>query len=907
MLNLGVLGFTSPWILGALLTLPVLWWLLRITPPAAKLIRFPAIRLLIGVRVPDETPATSPLWLVLLRLLAAALLIVALAHPLLAPNKALTGQGPLVLVIDDGWASARDWPARQDALRQFIDQADRENRTVILVPTAPRMDGRPPAASGQLRPSEARIIAAAITPKPWPTNRALALAAIQSLGFQGPVSTIWLNDGLGDGAAVPLAETLQRRGNLRILTPDAQELPLLLRTPDSRQSKLTITVSRAATGGATPSTLRILAADGRLLALESVSFPAGDLETTIMIDLPLELRNEIARFELENQSTAASVILTDERWRRRPVGLVSAQRTDNNPSLLSETYYLERGLAPFNEVTTGTLETLLQRPLAVIAIPDGATIDEAQAKQLRGWAMKGGMVLRFAGPRLAQNKTDNLAPTPLRRGGRTLGGAMLWTKPAQLAPFGPDSPFANLTVPADVTVSKQVLAQPTLDLNDKTWARLSDGTPLVTASRLGEGWLVLVHTTSNAAWTTLPLSGLFVNMLKRIVAMSEGVGGLGRKERPLPPIEVLDGFGRTAKPTSTAKAISSHGDVEIGPAHPPGLYGFEATRRAINLGPLLNIKPMGALPQGIVGEAYAQEREVDLKPWFLVSAFILLIADAFITLALRGLTPTWPWRRVTAALLACAVVGVGVGATGAIKPAHADETVKAAIRTSIAFVLTGDPGVDKISRDGLTGLSVILDRRTTVEEVLAAGVNLETDELSFYPMIYWPITTTQRRPSQKAIQRLNQYVTSGGTIFFDLRNQIYGGGFAGEMGRNLRNLTGGLDIPPMVPVPPDHILTKAFYLMQEFPGRWAGGRLWVERPGERMNDGVSGIIVGSNDWAAAWAMDPTGQRTHPVVPGGEQQREMAYRFGINLVMYMLTGNYKSDQVHVPAILERLGQ
>jgi hypothetical protein len=903
MLNLGVLGFTSPWILGALLTLPVLWWLLRITPPAAKRIRFPAIRLLIGVRVPEETPATSPLWLVILRLLAAALLIVALAHPLLAPNKALTGQGPLVLIIDDGWAAARDWPARQDALRQFINQADRENRAVILVPTAPQMDGRPPAASGQLRPSEARIIAAAMTPKPWPTDRALALAAIQGLGFQGPVSTIWLNDGLGDGSVSPLAETLQRRGNLRLLSPDATKMPMLLRSPVSKGSKLTITVNRASTSGATPSTLRILAADGRLLALETVSFAAGKSETAITVDLPLELRNEIARFELENQSTAASVFLTDERWRRRPVGLVSAQRTDNNPSLLSETYFLERGLAPFNEVTTGTLETLLQRPLAVIAIPDGATIDAARAKKLRAWAMKGGMVLRFAGPRLAQNKIDNLAPTPLRRGGRTLGGAMLWTKPAQLAPFEPDSPFANLTVPADVTVSKQVLAQPTLDLNDKTWARLSDGTPLVTASRLGDGWLVLVHTTSNAAWTTLPLSGLFVDMLKRIVAKSEGVGGLGRKERPLPPIEILDGFGRTAKPTSTAKAISSHGDVDIGPAHPPGLYGFENTRRAVNLGPRLIIKPMDPLPQGVVGEAYAQEREIDLKAWLLVSAFILLIADGFITLIMRGLTPTWPWPRATAALLACAIVG----ATDATKPAHADETVNAAIRTSIAFVLTGDPDVDKISKNGLSGLSVILDRRTTVEEVLAVGVNLETDELAFYPMIYWPITATQRRPSQKAIQRLNQYVTSGGTIFFDLRNQIYGGGFAGEMGRNLRNLTGGLDIPPMVPVPPNHILTKAFYLMQEFPGRWAGGRLWVERPGERMNDGVSGIIVGSNDWAAAWAMDPTGQRTHPVVPGGEQQREMAYRFGVNLVMYMLTGNYKSDQVHVPAILERLGQ
>jgi hypothetical protein len=286
----------------------------------------------------------------------------------------------------------------------------------------------------------------------------------------------------------------------------------------------------------------------------------------------------------------------------------------------------------------------------------------------------------------------------------------------------------------------------------------------------------------------------------------------------------------------------------------------------------------------------------------LVSAFILLIIDAFITLALRGLMPSWTRRHTSILFLAVAFGAMAVTS----KQSNAGETPDAVKRTSLAFVLTGDREVDKISHNGLSGLSVIMDRRSTVENTFTVGVNVETDELSFYPMIYWPITDTQPRPSRRAIQRLNQYVAGGGTIFFDLRNQIYGGSLSGDMGRNLRNLTVGLDIPPMVPVAPDHILTKSFYLIQDFPGRWAGGQLWVERPGERLNDGVSGIIVGSNDWAAAWAMDPTGQRTHPVVPGGEQQREMAYRFGINLVMYMLTGNYKSDQVHVPAILERLG-
>ena len=95
--------------------------------------------------------------------------------------------------------------------------------------------------------------------------------------------------------------------------------------------------------------------------------------------------------------------------------------------------------------------------------------------------------------------------------------------------------------------------------------------------------------------------------------------------------------------------------------------------------------------------------------------------------------------------------------------------------------------------------------------------------------------------------------------------------------------------------------------MQSFPGRYVGSPVWVEQRSIDVNDGVSSLIIGANDWAAAWAMD---ERHKPLVlptPGGEQQRELAFRFGVNLVMYALTGNYKSDQVHIPAILERLGQ
>jgi hypothetical protein len=151
------------------------------------------------------------------------------------------------------------------------------------------------------------------------------------------------------------------------------------------------------------------------------------------------------------------------------------------------------------------------------------------------------------------------------------------------------------------------------------------------------------------------------------------------------------------------------------------------------------------------------------------------------------------------------------------------------------------------------------------------------------------------------VENAKSYLRNGGTILFDTRDQ------SGADAFGFRELAEALALPALVPVDANHVLTRSFYLLREFPGRWTGGQIWVEKAGERVNDGVSPVIAGSHDWAAAWAMDEAQRPLFAVVPGGEQQREMAFRFGINLVMYTLTGNYKADQVHMPAIIRRLGQ
>jgi len=908
MLALGSLAFASPWLLAALAALPVIWWLLRVTPPAPRHVAFPAIRLLLGLVPREETPARTPWWLILLRTLIAALIIIALAHPLLNPQTGLAGAGPVALVIDDGWAAARDWRRRQAAAIDILAEAEREDRQIVLVTTAPLASDEPAPALAPIRAADARATVEALSPKPWPGDRQAALARLEAMPLPQGGMAVWLSDGVEDGGAAALADYLAGRGSLRYIAAARADAPRLL-AADAAPAELAgkdlgVVVRSLPASAPRPIAVRASGEDGALLAREAATIAPDDNSVAIRLPLPTELRNRVTRIEVEGEDSAGAVLLVDERWRRRPVGIAAAPNAAGQP-LLSENFYLERALAPFSEIRRGSATDLLKREIAVLIYSDSGPNSPAEEASVKKWIEAGGILLRFAGPRLAE-ESDQLLPVRLRRGGRTIGGALSWATPAKLAPFAADSPFAGLAIPDDVTVSQQVLAEPDIDLAGKSWARLADGTPLVTAEKLGQGWTVLVHTTANAEWSDLALSGLFVQMLRRVVAMSQGVAAAS--DGVLAPVETLDGFGHLQHAPPNARPIpgTEIATAKPSPRHPPGFYGTADARIALNLSTAINeMKPIGELPAGVAPESFAKNAEIDIRPALLTAAFLLLLLDLLIAYALRGLLRRRP--AGVAAGIALAVILL----PGAAARADDDFVVRATSELRLAYIKTGDDATDAVSRAGLVGLTAMLNRRTAVETAEPLAVDIESDELIFFPLLYWPVTAEQAPPSPQAAERINRYLETGGTILFDSRD---GGeetpgpfGNAASSQTRLRRLVAGVKIPPLIPVPPDQVLTRSFYLLHEFPGRWNSGQVWIEPVEDRVNDGVASVIVGANDWAGAWAVDDQGRPAFACVPGGEPQREMAMRFGVNLVMYVLTGNYKTDQVHVPAILERLGQ
>ncbi|QFT58431.1 hypothetical protein FIU94_06285 [Sulfitobacter sp. THAF37] len=926
---LGGIGFTAPWLLAALAALPILWLILRAVPPAPIRRRFPGVALLLGLKDDESVSDRTPWWLLLLRMLAVAAIILGLAGPVLNPQEdQARGNGPLLIVLDGTWAGATRWPQQMEAVEAQLSRAARANRTVAML-TLTRPEEPAFQAADVWR---SRI--AGFAPAPWqPSSADIERATAIVDGMDG-FDTLWFSDGLDFEGRGEMLQTLQSRGDVEVYQTAANVLAISPAT--YADSVVNLQVARAAPGPARDVTIqaegRDPAGNARILATATGTFAEGETTATAEVSLPAELRSRITGFVIAGQRSAGAVTLVDDALRRREVALIGGRNDREGLQLLSPLHYIEQALAPTADLIDGSITDVLPANPDVIVLADIATLSAAESEPLTDWIENGGMLVRFAGPRIAASDVsrvdeDPLMPVRLRAGGRSVGGAMSWGEPKSLAAFRDTSPFYGLPVPDDVTVTAQVVAQPDPTLADRVIASLSDGTPLVTRKTVGQGQIVLFHVTATAEWSTLPLSGLFVQMMERLaVSSSAAQPDAGDLEGTTwTPLRIMDGYG-VLSDAGTLPGVDGP-DLIGAPAGPdlqPGIYGNADRRLARNVFAADSTLTPASWPAGVPLRGLAVPPEQPIAGWLLSLAILLLLADVVASLALSGRLLGRKSGAVAGAAILALCLPLAPADAQTTPPQTTEEedfALAATNEVTLAHVITGDSEVDDIAAAGLQGLSDVLFFRTSVEPAPPTAVNLETDELAFFPMLYWPITPNQPRPSSEAYSKLNTYLRSGGMILFDTRDaDIAGLSGTSQNGRKLQELAAPLDIPPLETLPADHVLTRTFYLLQDFPGRYNSRDVWVEAsppdaeqiegmPFRNLNDGVTPVVIGGNDWAAAWAVRSDGAPLLPIGRGyaGERQREIANRFGVNLIMHVLTGNYKSDQVHVPALLDRLGQ
>src|ERR1700733_1196646 len=883
------LAFAAPAVLAALVGLVGLYFLLRVTPPSPRRAIFPPLRLLIGLDPTETTPARTPWPILALRLAIGALIILAMAEPLWNSFAALSGSGPLLVVIDDGFAAAPAWDKRMDFARERATAAARSGRIVAIEPLS---QGAQDIAPLDRFGVEGRLHS--LAPVPYAPDRAGALPAIERfLARDQKTDILWIADGVELGGVSAFSARLASIAHSVEVVTDGRGA-LALAGVDNEAGGLTAQLTRSDARGPATGAVRALDAQGQEVCRAVFDFGAKSAVDT-HFDLPVELRNDVTQVVIDRERSAGATWLIDERSRRRRVAIASGASADVAQPLLAPSYYLRRALQPFADISewhdssTDPIVSLLEQKPSVLVLADMSVAPGPELDAITQFLDNGGALLRFAGTRLAAGD-DTLTPTALRRGARLLGGALSWESPKHIAPFEVGSPFFGLAAPEEVTVTRQVLAEPETGLAEKTWARLADGTPLITAERRGKGLIVLFHVTADTTWSNLPLSGLFVDMLRRIVAQADAPGQgaakakIGEHGTVRPPLRTLTGFGVLGPPPAQVEPIGDDFSGVGDALHPPGFYGAPDSLRAVNAlasGEKLAPANYGSL---VVHEgALAIAPPIDLRRWLLPAALVGLMIDALVSIWLIGGAPL----RRKGALAALAIVGmlgfvaVPHHARAAESPLVSERDTDAALSTRLAYVATGDSSVDETSKLGLMALTRVLAARTSAELADPVALDPARDELAFYPLIYWPIVAGLPQPKPEARTRIAAFMKNGGTMVFDTRDALTqrAGGPPTAEALWLRTFLEGVDVPELEPVPHDHVLTKTFYLLDRIVGRTAIGQTWVEalpppdlndhaeRPA-RAGDSVSPIIIASDDLVAAWAEDADRRPLYPLIPGG---------------------------------------
>lgn len=869
--------FLAPWLLTVLLALPLIYLLLRVIPPAAKKVVLPTVRFLQELQQKNPPVVKTPWWIILMRLALLACLIVGLAQPVMNPSENLEGSGPLTLIVDNGWASGQTWEDQQNAALRIIAQARRENRPVALILTAPAAGEDRPQVFPAASPDQVAAQVRALRPVSWP--------GLPDKATPDPAHTAyWISAGLAEQGYQTLLDAKPY-----VFVP--ARLPLLLRAPGDE----TGSIGRVeAPSGFPSSTVPVRALDrkGKVIDQVDIKVSGGNGYIEAVSSLAPAALQDLSLVQIAGRGGSGAVLLKDRTQKNSTIGFLSAGTAKKTADLTTPLYYVTRATAPFGKLVTGSAEDLIAAKPGIIVTAEGGALPPQTMETLQGWMKDGGILLRFASAGLADG-SDTLTPVKLRTSARSLSGSMTWDTPLTVKSFSADSPFAKLRVPSEIRISRQLLAVPGPELSERSWVTLSDDTPLITAQPVGKGLLVLVHTTATPEWSDLPLSGFYVDIFKTLVDMTSLSDKKGSALTRLQPLSILDGYGQLTQPPPNLKPVERDLFASLSPSslHPPGLYGSNEESLALNLGDRL--APLEPLAPHVQADRLIRETgaEVDLSVWFLGSALVLFIADLLVWIILSGAA-----LRLRTLLPLVAALLVCVPFTG---PALADDAEKAG-QIHLAYIRTGDETLDALSRKGLENLSQELINRTAVEPGPVAAVTPGRDVLAFYPFLYWPVSTAQPDLSPDAAEAVQGYLDTGGMILIDTRDGLYQPGQVAPSAQieRLRGLLRDIRINPQVAAPETHVIFKSFYLLNLYPELSLMGDIWVEDEAAEPDGAVSALVLTGQDWARIWAADGDSV--------ARTQKEQATRFGVNAVLYALTGNYKSDQIHMNAILDRLG-
>ena len=896
--------FLNPWLLAAFITLPLLYFVLRMLPPPPKDVVLATTRFLEKLTTQKRTTSKTPWWILLLRMLILACFILAFAHPVLKPEQELRLSNPLLLILDNDWAAAQNWESMRESAVNVITTAMDEDIPVALAVTTPALGQTNPKLFPLEDAQSALNRLPSLTPMPYEgaPDDLIRLLNDSSLSMNG-MDAVFISSGVRTKGSQALVQLLSSFANTHLITPEPAQLPFIL---SENQKGLTKARTEFLIERVTPTSrsqnFTILGQDARniIAAQYNGQFSGNALASTLDIsEQQEEDTRPIARHKIAGQSHAASLILQSGTPQQKRVGIATEEGPNPDLSLTQATSYLSKALAPYADVGFDTAQQLIEKAsdYEVLIFPDVNTLDLKQLDALEKWIAQGGILVRFSGDAMAQRDMLPVA-TKMQLGVRALGGDITWEDAPTLESFPSTSPLSGLEIRDRLTIRKQLLADPAQLEEGTVWASLSDNTPFITARQIDNGFVTVIHTSADPSWSDFPLTGLYVDVLQRILDLADSpLSAFDADENArglLKPLAVLDGTGQLKNNAALLNNLSGFDaanleNIRPSSLTPPGLYSFQGKVVSLNLGARLpDLKPITALASGFTSSSQlTNEVRQDFKPALLKLAIAMFALDWLLMIYLmrfsgRSLRRAAPFALITAVCLLL---------SGAPAQAQDESDLTYIQDVHFAYVETSEPALNMTVARGLENLIEVLIARTSIEPASVVPINLNADPILFYPFLYWRIAPLPKPLSVEAKRKIQNYMSNGGLIIVDFGNPAAIDFGAPEMQSFLQTLD-GVTLPPLRQIEDAHALKRSFYLLDTMYGAYSSPTTWVSYDSENPDTSVAALILGGNDWASAWARGTD---------------DLAMRTGVNMTMYALTGNYKTDQLHLETILERLGQ
>ena len=855
---------TYPLFLILLVLLPFLWRFLRHMPPAPRRVFFGGTMLLQQKAMRSEKKKHN-VWLLLLRLLAVALMIVAASQPRLfddtVPPSTATSDTPPLLIMDLDWASGQNFAAMQE---QAVTWLDGHGAPVLLMSSTPTTRGSllPPQLMSE---RAARRWVQQQVPRAWFNDYEEAQSLLASVRAS---RVMWVTHDMAQGGKKEFADFLAAKGDLTIaLTP----LPSLAIVGQPRD------------GAPATAIADVKSRDDSLARALSFANHKGRNQTTVTIsgsaaiDMPplLKTREPTAELIVSDQRHAAARLLFARALPSWRLGIIAGRQVS---PLLEESHYITQASVRFSSPLTGTVQSLQQQSRVIIRT-DNVTLTPEQEESLTQWVADGGHLIRFAGSRLyhlADNQPyAHFALTPLQQGELSERAAL------PLLPFAQTSPLFDVSIPSDLTLTPHLLLREQPDSPIEIWAQLEGGIPWIVSRSHHKGRETLVLTTANTEWSDLVLSPLFPPLLERLTAVQTSfvADNTAASSGEWQALVTLNGYGERTPHDDSFFASFDTTDAPSA-AHPPGLYRHRLNGITVahNLGDHIDdLTPFSDFPASarFAHDGNSTQPIIDLAPYLALVALLLWLMDLWLLRFLSYLIlvlivlPSPSWGDIS------------------------DDGWRAASHPTIGII--SQTTVPSWLHQALKGISDTTSQRTTTDMATPRIVDLQSDTLPLYPMLYWRFADGMKPLDKNQAARLNRYMEQGGILLLDVSD------WEGDVTTMTRHLV----IPPLVPMPYDHALTRAFYLLERAPN-FNSQDVWLSRQPHPLHDHVSPVIVLNHDYARMWlAYHVSRHSSSPFAAPPAASVDGAVRFGVNLILYGLTGQYKKDQVHLDIILKRL--